>query len=52
MGILGWFPSVFVKKKKIPKEMKFLEEKYVHENIRFNVISMWKERKFILGIVA
>ena len=32
--------------------MKSLEQKYVHENIRFNIIDMWKQKKFILGIVA
>lgn len=26
------------------------EISYVHENIRFNIISMWKERKFIPDI--
>ena len=26
------------------------EISYVHENIMFNVISMWKERKFIPDI--
>lgn len=26
------------------------EISYVHENIRFNIISMWKERKFLPDI--